>query len=546
LSIGGNAANVTGIVAIANGGTGASDAATARSNLGLAIGTNVQAYDAELTAIAALLPTADNFIVGNGSTWILKTPANARTSLGATTVGGNFFTLTNPSAITFPRINADNSVSALTASAFRTAIGAGTGSGTVTSVSWTGGIVSVATSTTTPAFTIAGTSGGIPYFSSGTTWASSAALAANAIVLGGGAGVAPATTTTGTGVVTAIGNAVNTTGGLVTQSGTLAANALLLGGGSSSAITSTTTGTGVVTALGNAPNGTGGFVTADGTATLTNKTLSAEVFSTSATVTAGTNAQGQGALTSDYNVVTTTTANPSGVTLPTATTGRRIIIVNKGTNSVNVYPATGGAIDAIAANGSISLPVGAVMEFNASSTTQWYSSYNLSIGSASSTTATNLAGGAIGSLPYQSAAGTTLFVSGNTSTTPQFLTSTGTGSVAQAPTLTSSTGSGSVVLATSATLVTPNLGTPSTLVGTNITGTASGLSIGGNAATATTATNATNVAITDDTTTAADMYLSWVTANTGNLPVKVTSTKLKFNPSTGILTVTGGTGGGNF
>jgi hypothetical protein len=48
--------------------------------------------------------------------------ATGRTSLGATTVGGNFFTLTNPSAITFPRINADNTVSTLDASAFRTAI----------------------------------------------------------------------------------------------------------------------------------------------------------------------------------------------------------------------------------------------------------------------------------------------------------------------------------------------------------------------------------------------------------------------------------------
>jgi len=67
----------------------------------------------------------------------------------------------------------------------------GGGSGTVTSVGWTGGIVSVGTPTTTPAFTIAGTSGGIPYFSSATTWASSAALTANALVLGGGAGVAP-------------------------------------------------------------------------------------------------------------------------------------------------------------------------------------------------------------------------------------------------------------------------------------------------------------------------------------------------------------------
>jgi hypothetical protein len=63
--------------------------------------------------------------------------------------------------------------------------------GTVSSVSWTGGIVSVATATTTPALTIAGTSGGIPYFSSASTWASSGALTANALVLGGGAGVAP-------------------------------------------------------------------------------------------------------------------------------------------------------------------------------------------------------------------------------------------------------------------------------------------------------------------------------------------------------------------
>lgn len=85
-NISGNAANVTGTVAIANGGSGAT------------------------------------------------TAAGARTAFGATTVGGNFFTLTNPSAITFVRINADNTVSTLDAATFRTAIGAGTGSGSVTSV----------------------------------------------------------------------------------------------------------------------------------------------------------------------------------------------------------------------------------------------------------------------------------------------------------------------------------------------------------------------------------------------------------------------------
>jgi hypothetical protein len=66
------------------------------------------------------------------------------------------------------------------------------GTGTVTSVGFTGGIVSVGTATTTPAFTITGTSGGIPYFSGTNTWASSAALTQYALIVGGGAGAAPA------------------------------------------------------------------------------------------------------------------------------------------------------------------------------------------------------------------------------------------------------------------------------------------------------------------------------------------------------------------
>lgn len=73
------------------------------------------------------------------------------------------------------------------------------------------------------------------------------------------------------------------------------------------------------------------------------------------------------------------------------------------------------------------------------------------------------------------------------------------------------------------------------------TDTVTATNFAGNATTATTATtgtNATNTAVTDDTTTNATVYPTWVTANTGNLPQKVSSTKLSFNPSTGVLTAT--------
>jgi hypothetical protein len=75
--------------------------------------------------------------VANGGTGATST-SGARTNLGATTLGGNLFTLANVAATSFPRFNADNTVASLDAASFRTAIGAGTGSGTVTSVGGTG------------------------------------------------------------------------------------------------------------------------------------------------------------------------------------------------------------------------------------------------------------------------------------------------------------------------------------------------------------------------------------------------------------------------
>jgi hypothetical protein len=97
--------------------------------------------------------------------------------------------------------------------------------------------------------------------------------------------------------------------------------------------------------------------------------------------------------------------------------------------------------------------------------------------------------------------------------------------------VTTSTGTGAGVHATSPTLVTPALGTPSALVGTNITGTAAGLSIGGNltgaaptAATAAALTNTTQIATTAFVTTAlltlypvGSIYTSTVATNPNTL-----------------------------
>ena len=61
-------------------------ASTARTNLGLAIGSDVQAFDAQLSDVAGLTPTDSNFIVGNGSNFITESGATARTSLGLGTI----------------------------------------------------------------------------------------------------------------------------------------------------------------------------------------------------------------------------------------------------------------------------------------------------------------------------------------------------------------------------------------------------------------------------------------------------------------------------
>lgn len=119
-------------------------------NNGTDVGNQVD-YLASL-ALGTALPTTSG---GTGGT----SASTGRTGLGATTVGANLFTLANPSAVTFMQINADNTVTTMDAATFRTAIGAGAGGGTVTSVAGTGtvnGISLTGTVTSTGNLTLGG------------------------------------------------------------------------------------------------------------------------------------------------------------------------------------------------------------------------------------------------------------------------------------------------------------------------------------------------------------------------------------------------------
>jgi len=212
----------------------------------------------------------------------------------------------------------------------------------VTSVSFTGGIITVANPTTTPALTVAGTSGGIPYFSSGTTWASSAALTQYGVVYGGGAGATPVATAAGTTgqVLTA------TTGGAPTwaapaTSGTVTSVSVVSANGFAGTVATATT-TPAITLT----TSITGVLKGNGTA-ISAAVVNTDYFAPSAPVTKTANFT---VADTEVWLINNKTGSTCTVTLPTASswTGRVLRFLNYQAQTVvsassNVVPLAGGA-----------------------------------------------------------------------------------------------------------------------------------------------------------------------------------------------------------
>lgn len=245
--------------------------------------------------------------------------------------------------------------------------------------------------------------------------------------------------------------------------GTITANLT----GNASTVTTNANLTGAVTSVGNATS-LGSFTSANLAAALTDETgTGANVFANSPTLVTpalgtpsalvGTNITGTAAGLTAGNVTTNANLTGAVTSVGNATSLGSFTSANL---AAALTDETGTGANVFANTPTLVTPI---------------------LGTPTSGTLTNCTG-----LPISTG------VSGLATGIAAFLATPSSANLAAA--LSDETGTGAAVFANSPTLVTPNLGTPSALVGTNISGTAASLSIGGNAATATNATNATTAA----------------------------------------------------
>lgn len=420
-----------GILPITQGGTGASTASSARTNLGATgIGSSVftaaSTADAR-TAIAAAASGANSDITSlTGLTTPLSvaqggtgsaTAGGARTNLGAAAAGANTdITSLNPAAglqVGSPTGGAQGAGTINATGLFINGVGVGTGSGSVTSVAVSGGTTGLTTS-------------GGPVTTSGTI-----TLAGTLAVANGGTGQ-----TSYTDGQLLIGNS---TGNTLTKATLTAGSGISITNGGGSITISSTAGGGTVTSV----SGSGG--------------------STGMTLTGGP-ITGAGTLTLGGTLAIT-----SGGTGATSASGARL--------NLDVPSTTGGG-----ASGTWGINVSG----NAATATTATTANALNTGNSYTVAQLNSTGMIYATTPNAGTSGG-LVLRGNATTGNAIIQIRDSSDTAQ-------WGYAAITSAGIFNWSGQITGTQFNGSGAGLTGTASGLSIGGNAATATSATNATNAA----------------------------------------------------
>lgn len=99
--------------------------------------------------------------------------------------------------------------------------------------------------------------------------------------------------------------------------------------------------------------------------------LRLNALNTAQTALAG-GAQAGTALTMGLNRFTTVATGGDSAQLPALTGGVTVVVVNAGANSMNVFPQTGGTINALSANASFAVASGKTVIFIQTVDNAWY------------------------------------------------------------------------------------------------------------------------------------------------------------------------------